>query len=76
MPISYEVIGWTSGYFSGSANYYVGSSLKNSFNETSTINLNGSFPYITVCVQAYSWNNPAGGDNSGKLRVHSLRVYK
>ena len=66
-----EIIGWTSGYHSGTPHYYV-SVLRDSLNETITLNGVSGYPYLTFCIQAISFD----GAVSAKLRVHSARIYR
>jgi hypothetical protein len=50
-----EVIGWSSGFFSGSADYkvsYLG--YNREINETPVLNMNGSYPYVTMIIQSFS----------------------
>ena len=69
-----EIIGWQSGFFAGSPNYYYSENWTGNHiqNMTRQINVSSSYPYITFCVQSVS----NGGGSRGYIYFEKLRVYK
>lgn len=52
-PGSIELIGWTSGYFSGTPKYYISwQGTADQYARENPVTLDGSYPYITLCLQA------------------------
>lgn len=78
-PVTYrnmavEVIGWTLGYYSGSAHYYSSDQFTGAIGYDKGIYALGSYPYLTVIVQALSRGGAATSSYSDVF-IDDIQVY-
>ena len=73
--LSVEVIGWSLGYYSGSAHYYGSDQFQGAIGYDKSIYALGSYPYLTVIVQALSRGGAATSSYSDAF-IDDVQVYE
>jgi hypothetical protein len=68
-----EIIGWTSGFFSGSADYKTSYLGVGAINETPVLNMSASYPYVTMIIQSFS---PGGFGGRAESEIYDAWIEK